>query len=325
MKTWRLYLCTFAMCLTALTAAPAGAQAFPNKPLRIIVPFAAGANSDVIIRMIAQRVTDGGGPTVIIDNRPGGGGVIGAMAAKQAQPDGYTLFAANIATQSILPSMQELAYDPVKDFRPITQLFYFPTYLIVPARIPANTVGELMALAKRSPDGLSFGSQGIGSTPHLLGAMLQNASGAKLVHIPYPGGGGPMNIDVTAGRLDMVFSTYASLKQQRDQGKVKFLAIASSRRSAVAPELPTLSEAGFPGIELDSWFGLVAPAGTPDAVIAALHRLFVQAAQAPDIVGKLREQGITVATLAPRDFAALIERDAERLGKVAKAAGIRLN
>ncbi|WP_338617123.1 tripartite tricarboxylate transporter substrate-binding protein [Pigmentiphaga sp. CHJ604] len=324
MKSRRNFLAALFACMTMGGNALA-ADGLSDKPIRIIVPFAAGANSDVVTRMIAQQVTDNGGPSFFIDNRPGGGGTVGAVAAKRAEPDGHTLFAANIATHAVLQSIQSLPYDPVKDFRPITELFYFPTYLIVPERLPVKSVSELIALAKAKPDGLSFGSQGIGSTPHLLGAMLQHEAGANLVHIPYAAGGGPMNIDLVAGRLDMVFSTYASMNPHRESGKVRFLAIASSKRSDVAPEVPTLAEAGYSGVELDNWFGRVAPAGTPDAVIDELNQLFVKAANDPAIVAKLKEQGITMATQSPAEFGALMAADAERVAKVVKATGIKLD
>lgn len=315
------------MSLAATTAwpmTPVQAQTFPTKPIRIIIPFAAGANSDVLTRQIAQRVTYNGGPIFVIENRPGGGGTIAAAAAKSAAPDGYTLFAANNATHAILPAIQNVPYNSNQDFQAVTQLFYFSNFLIVPERIPANQVRELVALAK-SAGSLSLGSQGVGSPGHLLGAMLQQKAGIQLVHVPYPGGGGPMNIDVVAGRLDMVFSTYASLERHREQRKVKFLAIASPKRSAVAPDIPTLAEAGFPGVELDAWFGLVAPSGTPAAIISALNAHFVRAAQSPDLIDRFKAQGVTLAPSTSAEFARQIAQEGERLGAVAKAANIRVD
>jgi tripartite-type tricarboxylate transporter receptor subunit TctC len=299
----------------------ANAQTFPAKPIRIIVPYAAGANSDVLTRAVAQKVTKQGGPTFVIDNKPGGGGVIGAMAARQAAPDGYTLFVANSSTHGILPALQKLPYDFQKDFQPITQLFYFANFLIVPGPVQANSVQELVALAKTS-GGLTFGSQGNGSPGHLLGAMLQQKSGAPLVHVPYAGGGGPMNIDVVAGRLDMVFSTWASLRSHQEQGKVRFLAVASAQRSPLTPNIPTMAEQGLPGVELDAWFGLVAPAGTPTAVVSSLHAMFDQAARSPDLIERFQSQGVTLATQSPAVFADQIRREAERLGQVVRASNL---
>lgn len=311
--------------LALLGLAPgAKAQAFPSKPVRIVVPYAAGANSDVLTRAVAQKVTEQGGPTFVIDNKPGGGGVIGAMAARQAAADGYTLFVANSSTHGILPALQKLPYDFQKDFQPITQLFYFSNFLIVPGRVQAGSVQELLALAKKS-DGLTFGSQGNGSPGHLLGAMLQQQSGAPLVHVPYAGGGGPMNIDVVAGRLDMVFSTWASLRSHQEQGKVRFLAVASAQRSNVAPHIPTLAEQGLPGVALDAWFGLVAPAGTPAPIVSALHAMFDRAARAPDLAERFQAQGVTLAPNTPAAFAEQMRHEAERLGQVVRASRISAN
>jgi len=301
----------------------AHAQPFPDRPIRIIIPFGAGANSDVFTRLISQKVTERGGPQVIIENRPGGGGVVGAQAARQAKPDGYTLFAANMGTQVLLPFLQKVPYDPVKDFRPVTQLFFFPLFMIVPAKIPGSSVAELVAYGRGRPEGLSFGSQGIGSNPHILGMQLANASGLNLQHVPYPAGGAPMNLDLVAGRLDLVFSTFSSLNDQRREGKVKFLAIVAPKRSDLAPEIPTMAEAGFPGLDTNTWFGLVVPAGTPDATVIVLNKLFVAAAQSPDVVAKLREQAVVVQTQSPAEFAAIIDRDIGRLGKIVKASGAR--
>lgn len=316
--------------LSALALALAGpaqharAQTFPAKPIRLIVPYAAGANSDVLTRAMAQKVTEQGGPSFIIENKPGAGGVIAVMAARQAAPDGYTLLVANSSTHGILPALQKLPYDFLRDFQPVTQLFYFSNFLIVPARVPAASIPELVTLAKSS-GGLSFGSQGNGSPGHLLGAMLQQKSGAPLVHVPYAAGGGPMNLDVVAGRLDMVFSTWASLKAQQDQGKVRFLAVASAQRSPMAPGIPTMAEQGLPDVVLDAWFGLVAPAGTPSAVVSAVHAMFDRAAQTPDLMERFHAQGVTLAPLPPAAFAEQITRESARLARVVQAAGIAPN
>lgn len=316
--------------LTVISILMAGAtttghgQSFPAKPVRIIVPYAAGANSDVLTRAIAQKVTEQGGPTFVIENKPGGGGIIGAMAARQAEPDGHTLFVANSSTHTILPALQRVPYDIRKDFQSITQLFFFPNFLVVPQRVKATSVRELVELAKTS-GGMTFGSQGNGSPGHLLGAMLQQRAGIPLVHVPYAGGGGPMNVDVVAGRLDMVFSTYASLKSHEEQGKIRFLAIMSAQRSPSAPDIPTMAEIGFSGVELDAWFGLVAPMGVPAAVVSYLNEAFTRAARSPDLVERFTVQGVTLAPQTPAAFAEQIAREAGRLGEVVRASGISTN
>lgn len=287
-------------------------------PVRLVVPYAAGANSDVFTRAVAQRVTEQGGPVFVVENRPGGGGAIAALAVKQAAPDGLTLLAANVGSHAILPAMQPLGYDPLRDFVPVTQLFYFPNFLITPARIPADSAGQLLAWGAQQTQGLSYGSQGVGSPGHLLGAMLaQAAPDSRLVHVPYAAGGGPMNMDVIAGRLDLVFSTYASLRSHAEQGKVRFLAVASAQRSSLLPQVPTLAEAGFDSVALDSWFGLVAPAGTPAAVVQRLEQQFVAAAQSPALAAQLQAQGVSLAAEGAAAFAQRMGADAHRLARLA--------
>lgn len=298
----------------------ARAQPLSGKPVRIIVPFAAGANSDVLMRALVQQVTRSGGPAFIVENRPGAGGAIAATAVRSAVPDGYTLLLANTGTFAILPAIQRVSYDPKKDFQAITQLFFFSNFLVVPDRVTANSVAELMSLMSKSSKGLSLGSQGVGSPGHLLGAMLGQKAGGEFIHVPYAGGGGPMNMDVMAGRLDMVFSTYASLKQSKDRKQVKFLAVASQSRSELLPHVPTMREAGFSGVELDAWFGLVAPAATPLPIINDLSARFIQAAQAKHLMEHFRAQGVTMAATGAASFTERIEGDANRLAKIAKAS-----
>lgn len=288
-------------------------------PVKLVIPYAAGANSDVFIRALTQRVTEQGGPVFVVENRPGGGGSIAAMAVRQAAPDGLTLLAANVGSHAILPTIQPLGYDPLHDFVSVTQLFYFPNFVIVPARIPVATVTGLLTWGRQQTQGLSYGSQGVGSPGHLLGAMLaQSARNSHLVHVPYAAGGGPMNMDLIAGRLDMVFSTYASMRSYAEQGKVKFLGVASAQRSALLPQVPTLTEAGFPGVELDSWFGLVAPAGTPDVLVQNLAQQFIAAAQSPDLRERFSAQGISLAVEGAAAFSQRIAHDAQRFAKLAQ-------
>lgn len=293
-------------------------------PVKLVVPYAAGANSDVFTRALVQRVTELGGPVFVVENRPGGGGAIAAAAVKQAVPDGQTLLVANVGSHAILPAMQALGYDPLRDFSPITQLFYFPNFLIVPAHLPVDSVTDLLAWGQQQ-QGLSYGSQGIGSPGHLLGAMLaQGAAGSRLVHVPYAAGGGPMNMDVLAGRLDMVFSTYASMRSHAERGKVKFLAVASPQRSALLPQVPTLAEAGYPGIELESWFALVAPAGVPQRVVASLQQWVMQAAQTPQLQQRFAEQGVRLAAEGAQALEQRMAHDLQRFGKLVQGGHVSM-
>lgn len=299
-------------------------EEFPSRPITVVVGLPAGGGVDVSMRRYAEVVGRSLGQRIIIENRPGGGGVVAAMAVKQARPDGYTLLLANSGTHATLQWLQELAYDPVKDFSPVSELFYFPSFMTVPARIPATTVGEFVALARVTAGGLTYGSQGVGSNGYLLGTMLKIASGAPLVHVPYPGGS-PMNMDTVLGRLDSSFSTFNFMNEYRKAGKVKFLAVALSERSPRVPDVPTMAEAGFPGIDFTSWFGLVAPAGTPADIVAKLNQEFVRAAHDAELVGRLDQQGIEPKAGSPDDFARLMRMDTERIGKVIKSIGMTLN
>jgi tripartite-type tricarboxylate transporter receptor subunit TctC len=310
----------------AIAAAPGTTQAqeFPSRPITVVVGLPAGGGVDVSMRRYAELVGRSLGQRIVIENRPGGGGVVAAMAVKQAAPDGYTLLLANAGTHATLQWLQELPYDPVKDFSPVSELFYFPSFMTVPARIPATTVGEFVALARGTPGGLTYGSQGVGSTGYLLGTMLKIMSGAPLVHVPYPGGS-PMNMDTVLGRLDSSFSTFNFMNEYRKAGKVKFLAAALSQRSPRVPDVPTMAEAGFPGIDFTTWFGLVAPAGTPADIVRKLNHEFVKAARDPELVGRLDQQGIEPKAGSPDEFAALMRTDSERIGKVIKSIGMTLN
>jgi tripartite-type tricarboxylate transporter receptor subunit TctC len=326
MCRWKLQVLLLTAFALAAMAAPcmAHAEEFPSRPITVVVGLPPGGGVDVSMRRYAELVGRSLGQRIIIENRPGGGGVVAAMSVKQARPDGYTLLLANSGTHATLQWLQELAYDPVKDYSPIGELYHFPSFMTVPARIPATTVGEFVALARATPGGLTYGSQGVGSTGYLLGTMLKIMSGAPLVHVPYPGGS-PMNMDTVLGRLDSSFSTFNFMNEYRKAGKVKFLAVALSELSPRVPDVPTMAEAGFPGIDFTTWFGLVAPAGTPADIVRKLNQEFVNAAHDPELVGRLDQQGIEPKAGSPDDFAALMRTDTERIGKVIKSIGITLN
>jgi tripartite-type tricarboxylate transporter receptor subunit TctC len=302
----------------------AGAQ-LPDRPIRIVVPFVAGGTSDVGTRLVAAKAADGGGPNIVIENKTGGGGVPGAMSVKEAPPDGTTLLLADLGSFGINVSlMSNLPYDPTRDFKPITTLFNFPSVLSVPAALPVNSVAELVALSKAKSDGLAFGSQGSGSGGHLLAEMFAKTSGANLVHVPYRGVAAAV-VDLVAGRVSMLYGSYLSVKAQAEAKAVRILAVTSKQRLKVLPDTPTMAELGYPEVDLDIWFGLVAPAATPDAVVQALHAKFSTAMNSPDIVDRLTAQGVNVATSTPAAFSALIKSDIARVAPVVKASGARVN
>jgi tripartite-type tricarboxylate transporter receptor subunit TctC len=308
----------------AAVAAPASAQSdFPSRPITIIVPFPPGGSSDVVTRLVAQKLADNLKASVVIDNRGGGGGVPAAIAAKQAAPDGYTLFLANNGLFAIMPALTALNFDPVKDFQPVTPLFSFPSVLVVPDASPARNVKELVALAKTKAGGLNFGSQGVGSGGHILGEMLRLNSGAPFTHVPYRGAG-PAVSDLAAGNIDLLFSSYVSAIGQVQGGKLRVLGWTSTRRSPAIPDIPTMAEAGFPGTELEIWQGIVAPVGTPEPIMRKLHEEFVKAAKSPEVVSKVAAQAVEMSTLTPEAFAKLLTTDIDVLGKVIRNAGIKM-
>ena len=301
----------------------AAAELLSSRPITVVIPFTPGASSDTFQRLVAKKVTENTGQSILVESRPGGGGTVAATSVKRALPDGYTLFQANSGTHganvTLFPS---LPYDARKDFAPITLMWSFPQLLVVPADSPAKSVAELAAYAKTKPGGLSYGSQGNGSTGHLLGATFARHVGVPMVHVPYRGAG-PAGLDVATGRLDFMFISYASILPHYHSGKVRALAITSAKRLSVLPQLPTMAEVGFTGFELDTWFGLMAPAGTPEPVIGKLNVAFVQAVHAPDVAKQIVDQGAEPVTDTPQEFAATIDAEIKRMGAIVTSLGIQ--
>ena len=294
---------------------------YPVKPVKLVIPFGPGSASDIIVRRMAPKMTENLGQPVVIENRPGGGGNVAAMALKNAPPDGYTLMMGHTGTHAINATLYpDLKFDPIKDFQPITALISFNNILIVPEASPAKTAAELVAFAKSKPDGLTYASQGVGAGGHLLGVILAKQTGIKLVHVPYRGVA-PAVTDMVAGRVDMMFSSYLTSSPHIESGKLRMLAIAGARRHAQIPDVPTMAEAGFPGVEMEQWFGLFAPAGTPDPIVRRLNREFVAVLQSDEVNKTLLPQGSIIIPGTPEDLAARIARDVVALGRVVKNSG----
>jgi tripartite-type tricarboxylate transporter receptor subunit TctC len=321
----RIILTIAGMVLSWLAAPPANAQSdYPSRPITIVVPFPPGGSSDTVTRLVAQKFAENLKANVVIENRGGGGGVPAALAFKQAAPDGYTLFLANNGLFAIMPAMvADIRFDPVKDFQPVTPLFAFPSVLVVPSGSPAKTVKDLVALAKSKPKGLNYASQGVGSGGHVLAEMFRLRSGAPLVHVPYRGAG-PAVVDLAAGNVDLLFSSYVSAISQVQAGKLRILGWTSTKRSKALPDVPTMAEAGYPGTELEVWQGIVAPLGTPPAILKKLNAEFIKAAHAPEVVRKVAEQAVEMYTTTPDEMGKLIASDFDRLGKVVREAGIKV-
>jgi len=314
-----------AMCCLALQSLSAAAIAqsddYPSRPITLLVPFPAGGSSDIVMRLTAQKASEAIGKPIIIDNRPGGAGNVAAMTIKNATPDGYLLMMGHTGTHAINPSLYaDLKFDPVKDFQPITALISFNNILVVPAASPAKTVAQLVALAKSKPDGLIYGSQGVGTGGHLLGELFAKHAGVKLVHVPYRGIA-PAVTDTVAGRMDMLFSSYISAAGHIESGALRMLAIAGTARHPRIPDVPTMPEAGFPDVQMQQWFGLFAPAGTPAPIVRKLNAEFVKALQSDEVKEKLLPQVANVIPSTPEELGALVASDMARLGKIVKESG----
>lgn len=306
----------------ALWSSTAAAQILDRSSvIKVIVPYTAGGPTDITLRVLGQRIQAAGGPTIVVENRPGGGQVIGAMVVKDARPDGLTLFVADLPTFAINKTlMKELPFDPVTDFKPITTLFAFPSLLVVPAGSPAKTPRDLVDLAKKTPGGIPYASQGPGSGGQLLSEMFSKATGAPLIHIPYKGSAAAYP-DVVAGRVSFIFGSYPGAKPFIEAGTMRALAVPSKQRLKAIPDVPTLAELGILDVDLDLWYGLVAPAGTPDAVIARLREMFLKEMTAPDMVARMDTQGMFVTTNTPAEFTDLIKKDIVRLKPIVEASG----
>ena len=306
--------------LSAIASAQAQSD-FPSRPITLLVPFAAGGSSDVVMRLVSAKVADSIKQAIVIENRPGGGGNVASLALKNAPPDGYTLLMGHTGTHAINATLYpDLKFDPIKDFQPITALISFNNLLNVPEESPAKTAAELVAFAKSKPDGLTYASQGVGTGGHLLGIIFAKQTGIKLVHVPYRGVA-PAVTDMVAGRVDMMFSSYLTASPHIKSGKLRMLAIAGAQRHPEIPEVPTMAEAGFPGVEMEQWFGLFAPAGTPAPIVQRLNREFVAALQSDEVKKTLQPQGSIIIPGTPEDLAARVARDVVALGKVVKDSG----
>jgi tripartite-type tricarboxylate transporter receptor subunit TctC len=317
----RIALCVVACLAVASTAQ---AQPYPNKPVRIVSGYAPGGSSDIGIRFVTQKLSESAGwPAPIIENRPGGGGVVAAEVVKQAQPDGYTLFLSDISALAINVSLaQNLPYDAVKDFTPIMMMWSFPSVLVVPKDSPARTGAELIALAKTKAGGLTYASQGMGSGGHLLGTMLQNSVGTNMIHVPYRGAGAAMP-DVAAGRVDFIFASYGSVKQYIEAGTVRLLAVTAKQRLPDFPNAPTMTELGHGSVFLDVWFGLSGPANMPAPIVNSINDAVGKVLKSPDMLKRLADVGLYADPTTPDQYRDLIRSDIARLGKVVKDANIK--
>jgi len=316
-----VHLCIVA--LAAVGAGPAAAQSYPVKTVRIVIPQAPGAASDLFTRVLAQKLSESLGQPVINDARPGAGGALGAEVAARAAPDGYTLLMGTNSTHSANPALYaKLPYDPIKDFVPITLTVGTPYVLVTHPSLPVTSLKQLIAFAKTRPAQLNYASAGNGSTHHLCGQLLRSMTGIDIVHVPYKGG--PPSISaVVGGEVAMLFSVVSTLKTHIDSGRVKPLGVTTAKRSVLLPEVPTMSEAALPGFEMLSWFGLLAPTGTPRPIVTRLNTETVKALGTPDLKAYVAAQGSEIMSGTPEQFADYIKSEITRIAGIAKAAGIK--
>ena len=309
---------------TAIASTGATAQgSYPSKPIRFVVPFSAGGSQDVIARLLAQKLSTSLGHQLVIDNRGGAAGLIAAELVAKAPPDGYTILLTSAGQISIAPALHpKLAYDPVRDFAPITQLIDTPMALIVTTGLPVKSVADLIALARAKP--LNYASTGNGSISQLTMEALKSAVGIDVTHVPYKGAA-PAFIDMMAAQVSLMFTTTVSAAPYTSSGKLRALAVASRKRSTMMPEVPTMIEAGVKNFESTVWVGVCATGGTPAPIIRKLHDEFMRALQAPDIRERFAVLGAEPVGSTPEQFAALIREDIVRWAKVVKASGVRLD
>lgn len=316
------------LCLTLLVlcaAAQAAATGFPVRPVRFIVPNAAGGSTDLVARSVALKLSESLGQQVVVDNRPGSGGIIGTELVAKAVPDGYTLLMGTIGNIAISPHLyRKLSYDPVRDFAPITQLASAAYMLVTHPSLPVSSVKALVALARSKPGQVSYASAGSGTGSHLSAELFRSVSAVELIHIPYKGGT-PALIDVMAGHVQVMFNGIPSSMPHLKTGRIKGLAVTTARRSPAAPELPTIAEAGFPGAESTSWTGVLAPAGTPAAIISQLHGEIARVLQNPEVKTRLSADGAVPVGSNPVEFAAYIRSELAKWGNVVKASGATVN
>jgi tripartite-type tricarboxylate transporter receptor subunit TctC len=311
--------------LLCVLFASAHAQPWPSKPIRYIVPFAPGGTTDILGRMVAAGLSSSLGQPIVVENKPGQAGSIGAAELARATPDGYTIGGGTISSHAINATLYpKLPYDPVKDFAPITMLATLPNMLIVHPSLNVASVRELVDLLKANPNKYSFGSAGNGTSQHISGELFKIMTGTQMQHIPYKGSG-PMIPDLLAGTIQLSFENITTAYPQVKGGKLKALAVTSSKRSFVAPEVPTMAEAGLAGYDISSWQAMYAPAGTPRDIVARLHAETVKALRSPENQKKLSDLGLDAGGMASEELAALMRADIPRLGKVVRESGAKVD
>jgi tripartite-type tricarboxylate transporter receptor subunit TctC len=306
----------------AIAGSPAAQTTYPERPIRLIASFPPGSQPDAVARLLGQKLAEALGKPVLIDNVAGAAGNIAAERVSKAVPDGYTLGLLGQGPLAVNPGLYKLAYDPVKDFAPVSQVSLAPTMLVVHNGIPAKTVKDVVALARAQPGALTFASGGSGSLPHMAAELFKSVAGLDMRHVPYKGGVAAIP-DLLGGRITMMFSPIVAVLPVVREGKLRALAVTSRKRSSALPELPTIAESGYPGFEYTSWGGLLAPARTPTTIVRKLHLETVKALALPDVRARLADLGLEGIGNSPDEFAAIIKSEIPKWAKVITEAGIK--
>lgn len=309
------------LCAALLSPALAVAQDFPNKAIKLIVPFPAGGPNDIIARLVGKRMGEILKQPVVIENRAGQGGVVGTDVVAKSAPDGYTIAISSAGALAISPSMEKVAYDTLKDLQPITLVAKVPEMLVVATSVPANNMKELIALAKSQPGKLNFASSGNGSLPHLAGELFKLQAKIDIVHVPYRGAAPAVN-DLLGQQVQMVFLDLPVLLAQVQAGKLRAIAVGAPERVKTAPNVPTTAEEGLPNLQTENWYGMVGPANLPAPILAALNKAAVEATKDPEVVAKLADQGATMVGDTPEHFRDYIASEIKKWAEVIKDAGV---
>lgn len=312
---------TFVAAAALATQAAAQPQ-YPAKPIRLVVPFSAGSATDILARIVGTKMGESGHWQVVVDNRPGAGGTLGATTVAKSAPDGYTLILVSVGHAINATLYPKLGYDTLKDFAPVSLVASVPNVLVVNAASPYKSVRDVVAAAKAKPGSMNFNSAGSGSSTHLSGEMFKMQAGIDIMHIPYKGTGEALT-DVMAGRGDMMFAPTVSAMPFVKQGKLRALAVTTPKRAGALPDIPTIAESGLPGYAFDSWFGVLAPAGTPKEIVNALNAEIGKALASPDVRERLAAQGAEPRTSTPQEFASYIQAEITKLAPVVKQSGVR--
>jgi tripartite-type tricarboxylate transporter receptor subunit TctC len=314
-----------AMGLGVPPAAAAPADAYPSKPVHLVVPFTPGGSTDILARAIGQKLTEAWGQPVVIENKPGAGGNVGVDLVAKSAPDGYTIVMGHIGTFAANPALyKQLPYDPIRDFAPITLVAMVPNVLVVGPSVRAGTLGELIAYAKANPGNLDYGSGGNGSAAHLATEYFKLRSGVDLQHVPYKGTG-PAIADLLGGQIGLMITGALPLLPHIRSGKLRALAVASPKRLAVLPDVPTIAESGYPGFAAVQWYGLFAPAATPKDIVAKIHRDAVAALKDPAVAERLASEGAEPVGDTPEHFGAFVRSEIELWGKVIRDSGAKVD